>query len=282
MIVLRSIDHMRSQGRRLRRQNKIIGFVPTMGSFHEGHLSLMRLAKRQCDSVVVSLFVNPGQFGPKEDFSRYPKNTKEDFKKARDLGVDFLFLPTARQIYPSNYLTWIQVKELDNILEGARRPGHFTGVATIVLKLFNIVKPHKAYFGLKDYQQMIIIRQMVRDLNLGVKLIPGQTIREKNGLAMSSRNRYLSLTERRSAPILWKTLCAGKRMIQEGLRNSSKIRVAMMKQLSEEPKAKLDYVTIVDPLTLKEVKTIKKPVLLALAVQIGRTRLIDNIMVKPP
>ena len=281
MKILRSIDHMRRQGRRLQRQNRTIGFVPTMGAFHEGHLSLMRLAKRQCDSVVVSIFVNPIQFGPNEDFNRYPRNTKEDFKKAGEVGVDFLFLPTARQIYPLHYKTWVQVKELENVLEGTTRPGHFTGVATIVLKLFNIVKPDKAYFGLKDIQQMIIIRQMVRDLNLGIQLVPAPTIREEDGLAMSSRNQYLSLTERRFASILWKTLCTGKKMIQEGIRNSSKVRSAMMKQLSEEPKAQLDYLTISEPKTLKEVKTIKKSVLLALAVRIGRTRLIDNITVRP-
>ena len=281
MKILRSIDHMRRQGRRLQRQNRTIGFVPTMGAFHEGHLSLMRLAKRQCDSVVVSIFVNPIQFGPNEDFNRYPRNTKEDFKKAGEVGVDFLFLPTTRQIYPLHYKTWVQVKELENVLEGTTRPGHFTGVATIVLKLFNIVKPDKAYFGLKDIQQMIIIRQMVRDLNLGIQLVPAPTIREEDGLAMSSRNQYLSLTERRFASILWKTLCTGKKMIQEGIRNSSKVRSAMMKQLSEEPKAQLDYLTISEPKTLKEVKTIKKSVLLALAVRIGRTRLIDNITVRP-
>ena len=281
MKILRSIDHMQRQGRRLRRNKKTIGFVPTMGAFHEGHLSLMRLAKRQCDSVVVSLFVNPSQFGPNEDFNRYPRNIKADFRKAREVGVDFLFLPTADQLYPSNYKTWVQVKEIAYVLEGARRPGHFTGVATIVLKLFNIVKPDRAYFGLKDIQQMIIIRQMVHDLHLDIKLVPAPTIREKDGLAMSSRNQYLSLTERRSASILWKTLCTGKKMVQAGIRNSSKIRSAMMKRLSAEPKAQVDYVMMSDPITLKEVKTIKKSVLLALAVRIGRTRLIDNITVKP-
>lgn len=282
MKIIRSIRGIKREIEKRHRRGKTVGLVPTMGALHEGHLSLMRMARRQCSIVVVSLFVNPTQFGPNEDYKRYPRNLKGDAKQCKGAGVDILFVPAARQIYPPGHRALVAVKGLGEVLEGASRPGHFTGVATIVLKLFHIVKPAMAYFGQKDYQQTVVIRRLVKDLHLDVKIIVGPTVREPDGLAMSSRNQYLSASERRAATCLWKTLQEGKAMIQNGERDAAKVRSALTHRVAQEPLAKIDYMTVVDLETLEEIKEVREPALLALAVWIGRTRLIDNVKVRPP
>lgn len=282
MKIVRSIREIKQEIKKLRQQDKTIGFVPTMGALHEGHLSLMRMARRQCDIVVVSLFVNPTQFGPNEDYKRYPRDFRSDARQCKGAGVDILFAPAARQIYPQGHRTQVAVGGLGEVLEGASRPGHFAGVATIVLKLLNIIKPAIAYLGQKDYQQTVVIRRMVKDLHLDIKMIVGPTIREPDGLAMSSRNRHLSASERRAATCLWKTLQEGKAMIQNGERDAAKVRSALTHRVAQEPLAKIDYMTVVDLKTLEEIKEVREPALLALAVWIGRTRLIDNVKVRPP
>ncbi len=281
MKILRTIEGMRRHAAGLRRRHMPIGFVPTMGALHQGHLSLMRMASRQCPVVLVSIFVNPSQFGPHEDYARYPRNLKGDAKKCRTAGVDILFAPTALQLYPHGFKTWVSVKEIGDVLEGHSRPGHFSGMATIVLKLFNIIRPHRAYFGLKDHQQAAVIRRLVKDLNLDTKIVLGPTIREPDGLAMSSRNRYLSRAERRAAPILWKALQSGREAVRKGVNRASNVRSAMIRRIVREPMAKIDYVTVADPETLNKISEIRGPVLIALAVWIGQTRLIDNIIVRP-
>ena len=280
MKIIRTIHAIQRQMNKMREHGRIIGFVPTMGALHEGHLSLIRMAGRQCDIVVTSIFVNPTQFGPNEDCARYPTDPAEDIKKCKATEVHILFIPTARQIYPSGHSTELSVRKFEGILEGASRPGHFTGVATVVLKLLNMIQPHRAYFGQKDYQQTLIIRQMVRDLHLSVKIVTTPTIREPDGLAMSSRNLYLSKNERQAAPVLWKALQEGKTMAQNGMQEASKVRSVIVRRITREPLAKIDYVAVVDPKTLRKVRKISGLTLLALAVRIGKTRLIDNIIVK--
>ena len=282
MKIVRSIPEMKREIARFHRKGRIIGLVPTMGALHEGHRSLVRMARRECDVVVVSLFVNPTQFGPNEDYERYPRDLKGDAQQCKAAGADLLFAPTARQIYPQGHRTLVAVRGLGEVLEGASRPGHFAGVATIVLKLLNIVKPAKAYFGQKDYQQTVVIRRMVEDLNLDIGIRVGPTVREPDGLAMSSRNRYLSTSERRAAACLWKALQEGKAMIRNGERDAAKVRSVLSHRIAQEPLAKIDYITVVDRKTLEEIKEIHGPSLLALSVWIGRTRLIDNVKVRPP
>lgn len=282
MKIVRSIPEIKREIAQFHRKGRIIGFVPTMGALHEGHLSLMRKARHQCGVVVVSIFVNPTQFGPNEDYKRYPRDFRSDARKCKGVGVDILFAPAARQIYPQGHRTLVTVGGLGEVLEGASRPGHFAGVATIVLKLLNIVKPAMAYFGQKDYQQTVVIRRMVKDLNLDAKIIVGPTVREPDGLAMSSRNQYLSASERRAAACLFRALQEGKAMIQNGERDAAKVRSALTHRVSQEPLAKIDYMTVVDLKTLEEIKEVRGPALLTLSVWIGRTRLIDNVKVKPP
>jgi len=257
-----------------------IGFVPTMGALHEGHLSLVRRSKQENDITVVSIFVNPIQFGPNEDFNRYPRDFDGDFNKLQNEGVDILFYPDIASIYPEGYSTYVEVKGLSDKLCGAFRPGHFKGVATIVTKLFNIVKPKRAYFGQKDYQQSIIIRRMVKDLNLDVEIIVCPTVREEDGLAMSSRNSYLSGKEREAATIIYKTLTKASELIQSGIIDGVRIKNFMMEEIKKEPAvSSIDYVGVYDPETLDEIDIIKSEVVLAAAIFIGKTRLIDNIIV---
>lgn len=262
-------------------KGKIIGFVPTMGAFHEGHLTLIRKARQENDIVVVSIFVNPTQFGPKEDFKRYPRPIKSDITLCRKEKVDFLFCPSVEAMYPEDFCTYVTVEVLSDVLCGKFRPSHFRGVATVVTKLFNIVNPDIAYFGQKDAQQAIIIKRMICDLNIPVKIKVMPTIRQKDGLALSSRNIYLDKNERKDALVLSQALKLAKNLIKHGNRNSAQI-IQRMKQLIEDKKtAEVQYITIVDTKNLKPIDTIKGKVLIALAIFIGKTRLIDNIIINP-
>ena len=252
-----------------------------MGFLHEGHLSLMRYAKKVTDVVVVSIFVNPTQFGPKEDFNAYPRDMEGDKGKCLEAGVDILFIPSASEIYPEGYLTYVNVEKIADVMCGASRAGHFKGVATIVAKLFNIVKPDKAFFGQKDYQQAVVIKRMAADLNMDVDIEALPTIREPDGLAISSRNSYLTGAERAAAVCLYMSLKLAEDRISKGEKNSARIIEAMQHIIQAEKLAKIDYIAIADTETLEEVKTINRKVVIALAVWIGKTRLIDNVVVNP-
>jgi pantoate--beta-alanine ligase len=277
MIKISSIKEMQSLSGKLRGEGKIIGFVPTMGYFHEGHLSLMKKSREKDDIVVVSIFVNPTQFGPNEDFNRYPRDLEGDLKKAEEVGVDIVFTPTKDEMYPEGYRTYIEVEELSSKLCGAFRPGHFRGVATVVAKLFLIIKPHRAYFGKKDFQQLKIIERLVKDLNFEVEIVPMPIIRERDGLAMSSRNVYLSNEERKSALSLSKALQLAKSLIEKGERNPLRIERKMREFILSHPHVKkIDYVALVDPETFYPVEKVEKGTLIALAVWVGKARLIDN------
>ncbi len=264
----------------IKKKGKIIGFVPTMGYLHEGHLSLMRVAKKKSDVLVVSIFVNPTQFGPKEDFKRYPRDLGRDRRLLKETGCDFLFVPDTNDMYPERYETYIEVEDSTKVLEGAFRPGHFKGVTTIVAKLFNIVQPDITVFGQKDFQQAAVIKRMAKDLNFPVRIMVAPTIREKSGLALSSRNSYLSFEEKKQALVLYQSLNLAKKMIESGERDSGKIKNRMKKLIQEKPKAKIDYIAINDSETLRPLKKVKGDVLISLAVRIGKTRLIDNIKIK--
>jgi pantoate--beta-alanine ligase len=277
--IIERIEDLRRIVRRIRREDKIIGLVPTMGALHEGHVSLIRLAASSNDFTVVSIFVNPTQFGPAEDFERYPRSLDSDLEKCRSTGVDLVFAPTADEMYPSGFGTYTEVEGLTQMLEGASRPGHFRGVATIVLKLFNLVEPHRAYFGLKDYQQLKVIQKMVRDLSLDIEIVPGPTVREPDGLAMSSRNAYLEPRQRQAAAALFQALQAAKARAEAGERDAEAVRQAAEDMLRAEPLADIDYVAVVDPETLQPVGRVRGPVLVALAVRIGSVRLIDSAVI---
>jgi pantoate--beta-alanine ligase len=272
---------MKETSKRHLHNGKTIGFVPTMGALHEGHLSLVKRAKSENDIIVVSIFVNPAQFGPSEDFAKYPRDMEGDMEKLKREGVDILFMPDNKSIYPDGFLTYITVKDLSDKLCGAFRPGHFTGVATVVCKLFNIVKPVAAYFGQKDFQQTAIIKRMVEDLNMDVDIIVCPTIRENDGLAMSSRNVYLSHEERRAATVIYKTLLSASQMIKSGASNPVDVRKQMHDMLKAEPLiSEIQYAGVYDTNTLDELNEFKKQNLLAVAVKIGSTRLIDNMIVE--
>ncbi len=263
-----------------RRQGLVIGFVPTMGALHEGHLSLIRIARSRADRVVVSVFVNPTQFGPSEDYTRYPRNTDEDLSACEGEGVDAVFVPSVEDMYPEAYSTYIEVEGLTEGLCGRFRPGHFRGVATVVAKLFNAVRPHLAVFGMKDAQQFFVIKRMTRDLDFGIEIVPGPTIREPDGLAMSSRNRYLSPEERADAPVLYRALLVAKDLIeQSGIRDPLEIKKEMNRFISEESSlVRVQYIEIVDTTDLKPVELIEGEVMIAIAAFLGNTRLIDNII----
>ena len=261
-------------------RGKTTGFVPTMGALHEGHLSLVRRSKEQNEITVTSIFVNPIQFGPSEDFQKYPRDIEGDSEKLRQEGVDILFLPDISHIYPQGYLTHIEVEKVSQRLCGAFRPGHFRGVATIVAKLLNIVKPTRAYFGQKDYQQTVVIRQMVKDLDMDVHIITCPTKREKDGLAMSSRNAYLDGAQREAATVIYRCLAETSELIKSGIIKISETKEFMQKQLLREPAvSRIDYAGVYDPLSLDELSELKDEVLLAVALKIGETRLIDNMLV---
>lgn len=281
MEVIKSISDMKEKSASFKKKGETIGFVPTMGYLHEGHLSLVRLAKKRADRVVVSIFVNPLQFGPSEDYHVYPRDLERDFSLLEKEGVDVVFVPDEKEMYPSDYQTYVEVTRLTQGLCGAFRPGHFKGVTTVVLKLFNIVKPDFAVFGEKDYQQLKVIQQMVKDLNLDVEIIPHPIVREEAGLAMSSRNTYLSEEERHSAVALYQSLKMAERIIHDGERDAERVKTLIRDYLEKFPHNKVQYVEIVDPETLEKVTEIKGPVLIALAVFVGKTRLIDNRLVKP-
>ncbi len=272
---------MQKRGDVLRREGRVLGFVPTMGYLHEGHLSLVRLARSRADKVIVSIFVNPLQFGPTEDFRIYPRDLDRDLSLLEREGTDIVFVPSAEEIYPPDFQTYVEVTELTKGLCGAFRSGHFKGVTTIVLKLFNIVKPHLAVFGEKDYQQLKVIQRMVKDLNLEVEILAHPTVREEDGLAMSSRNTYLSEEERRSALSLYHSLKLAERLVLGGEKDPERIRKLVKEYIERFPHNRVQYVEIVDPETLRPVDKIKGPVLLALAVFVGKTRLIDNRVIRP-
>ena len=259
------------------RDGRSIGFVPTMGALHEGHKSLIKSARAACDAVVVSIFVNPLQFGPMEDLERYPRPLEEDMRLCRREKVDVVFLPAVDELYPSAFETAVSVQRLTRRFEGISRPGHFGGVATVVTKLLNIVHPGKAFFGQKDYQQAAVVSRLVADLNICTEIIVRPTVREPDGLALSSRNAFLTLEERKAATVLYQALAAARDVIRDGERSAKKIRAAMIRTIWEEPLARLDYAAVVDAETLEEVRSARGRLVLLLAVWIGKTRLIDNM-----
>ena len=264
----------------LLRGKKRIGFVPTMGAFHEGHLSLMRAAKRECDVVVVSLFVNPLQFGPSEDLSRYPRDLARDKKMAESAGVDWLWTPQVHELVPSHLATFVSVEQLSSRWEGASRPGHFRGVATIVTKLFHVVQPDCAYFGQKDYQQETIIKQLVRDLHFDLRLRVLPTVRESDGLAKSSRNVYLPPEDRQAAAVIYRALCEAKAAVKQGERDCRILRNRVESALQEEPRLKVDYIALCHPETLEPVDYVEGTAVLLIAAWVGPVRLIDNLVLK--
>ena len=256
-----------------------IGFVPTMGALHEGHLSLIRAARRNTGAVAVSIFVNPLQFGPSEDLVRYPRALAQDLGLCRKESVDVVFTPKVAELYPPGFETTVTVNQLTRRFEGLSRPGHFEGVATVVTKLFNIVRPDRAFFGQKDYQQALVVRQLVKDLDLDTTISVCPTVREADGLALSSRNRFLSLPERRAATILYRALSAGRALIQQGERSARKVRQAMGRVIRSEPLSRLDYAAVADADMLEELHVVRGRAVLLLAVRIGKIRLIDNMVV---
>ena len=267
--------------RELRRQiSSSVGLVPTMGYFHEGHLALVKRARAENPTIVVSIFVNPTQFGPSEDFATYPRDMNRDLKLLEREKTDIVFVPSDEEMYPYGYSSWVDVEGVTEHLEGARRPGHFRGVATVVAKLFNIIQPTRAYFGQKDAQQAVVIKRMVTDLNMMIEIVVVPTVRESDGLAMSSRNIYLNTEERQKATILFKALSLATQLWQSGEKDADNIRQQMSLLIQKEPLAKIDYVSIADANTLEELKLIDYSALVSLAVRIGKTRLIDNIVLK--
>ncbi len=279
MQIVTHISEMQSLASTLRKEGRTIGFVPTMGFLHEGHLSLMQRARNECDSAVVSIFVNPTQFGPGEDFERYPRDEDGDRMKCQSAGADILFMPPAEEMYPEKPAVFVDVEGITGRLEGAVRPGHFRGVATVVAKLFHIVKPHTAFFGQKDYQQCAVIKRMVRGLDFDVKIAVLPTVREPDGLAMSSRNSYLSADERRSAAAIYRALSAAEQLARAGATEPEKLRNKMRAVLAEEKKITIDYVEVVDSESLEPLATLGNKAVILAAVRLGRTRLIDNLVI---
>jgi len=277
MKLIEKIADLREEIKRFKREGKIIGFVPTMGYFHEGHLSLMDIARKRSDVLVVSIFVNPIQFGPNEDYNRYPRDLKRDLKLAEERGVDIVFHPDNREMYQENFQTYVNVEKLTKGMCGKYRPGHFRGVTTVVAKLFNIVQPDIAVFGQKDVQQAIVIKRMVGDLNFPVEIVVGPVIREHDGLAMSSRNTYLNDEERKQAPMIYKALKVAREKVKMGNRDAAKLKEIIENTIATVPLARIEYVEIVDDENLEPVSEVKPGTLAAVAVWFGKTRLIDNI-----
>jgi pantoate--beta-alanine ligase len=278
MEIIKTIKEMKERASQARGAGKIIAFVPTMGYFHEGHLSLMREGRRRGDLLVVSLFVNPTQFAPHEDFKSYPRDFERDRKMTEDVGVDILFTPETSEMYPPDHQTAVRVEKVTQNLCGKSRPIHFQGVTTVVMMLFEIVMPHLAIFGEKDYQQLITVQQMVRDLHMSVEVVGMPTIRETDGLAMSSRNTYLLREERKAALSLYRSLQKAEELLQKGERKADRILHEMEGILQSEPLVRIDYIQICDAYTLQDVDRIEKDVVVALAVYLGKTRLIDNLV----
>ena len=276
MEIIKTVNHMQQASDAIRMGGESLALVPTMGFFHEGHLTLMRAGKDHCDRLVVSLFVNPTQFGPNEDFEAYPRDTEGDLNKAEKEGADMVFMPSPAEMYPQGAQTSVVVTDLPNHLCGLSRPGHFDGVTTVVAKLFHIVKPHVAVFGQKDYQQLAVISRMVMDLDMDIQIMGVPTVREADGLAMSSRNSYLSLEERKSALSLKKSLDLAERLFKEGENNAQMVKDFVQSYILEHPYTEIDYIALCDPITLDDVNTLFEGTLMALAVRVGKTRLIDN------
>jgi pantoate--beta-alanine ligase len=274
MQVLRTVAEMRAA----RAGYSDVGFVPTMGYLHAGHMSLVARAKAECATVGASIFVNPTQFGPNEDLSRYPRDMPRDLGLLEAAGVDFVFAPEPAEMYPPGFDLSIAVGGVTGVLEGAVRPGHFAGVATVVAKLFNIIQPTRAYFGQKDAQQSVVIRKLVRDLNIPVEVVVAPTVREADGLALSSRNSYLTPEQRVVAPVIFRALSEAKRRFDAGERDAGVLRDATRDTIAAEPQMRLDYVSAADPLTLRELETVERQALVSVAVRLGATRLIDNLI----
>ena len=274
MRVVKTISDIRALRQRLK---GTVGFVPTMGFLHEGHLALVKRAKTENSAVIISIYVNPTQFGPKEDFGAYPRDLDRDLELLRKEGTDIVFVPLDDEMYPPGFSSWVDVEKVTERLEGASRPGHFRGVATVVAKLFNIVQPARAYFGQKDAQQVVVVKRMVADLNMNLEVVVVPTVRESDGLAMSSRNIYLSPKERQAATILFKALTLAQRLWRSGEKDAEKIRRQMTALIQKEPLAQVDYISIADAEMLKESNSLDRPAVASLAVRIGKTRLIDNM-----
>jgi len=272
---------MKERARAARREQRIIGLVPTMGALHAGHMALVERARRECSPVYASIFLNPKQFAANEDLSRYPRPLEADVEKLTAARVDGLFLPDAAEIYPAGFCTYVQVEGLSERLEGRSRAGHFRGVSTVVMKLLEIVQPHFAYFGRKDAQQVRIVQQMVRDLNLDTETVVCPIVREADGLAMSSRNAYLEGEDRKAATVLYRALRAVESEIAAGMRDSLELQRAMHKMLASEPRARVDYAEIVDAETFEPVVRVERRSYGVLAAYVGKTRLIDNMLVEP-
>ena len=278
MKIIRSPAAMTAWSEGLRREGVSIGFVPTMGALHEGHRALIREARLRCDALVVSIFVNPTQFGPQEDLAKYPRPLSHDRAICREEGVDVCFEPTAEAMYPAGFQTTVTVPAVARRWEGEARPHHFAGVATVVTKLFGMVRPHRVVFGQKDFQQSVLVQRLVSDLNLGVDIVVRQTVREQDGLAMSSRNIYLSPDERRRAVTLYKSLQAGAEVIREGTTDGEAVRSAMVRVIQGEPAMTIDYLAVCDPITLEPLPTVARKAVLLGAVRLGTVRLIDNML----
>ncbi|MBU0990585.1 MAG: pantoate--beta-alanine ligase [Proteobacteria bacterium] len=280
MEIIETVQEMRQRSEALRLDGQTIAFVPTMGFLHEGHLELMRAGKKHADKLIISVFVNPTQFGPGEDLDQYPRDTEGDLEKAHNVGVDIVFMPTAAEMYPEESETRVRVENLPRHLCGLSRPGHFDGVATVVAKLFNITKPHVAVFGQKDYQQLAVISRMVMDLNMDIQILGVPTVREPDGLAMSSRNSYLRPEERRSALSLRKSIDLAGALFRGGEKKAKAIKDEIQSLVLSHPFTEIDYIALCDPVTLDDVEVLGHENLLALAVRVGKTRLIDNCLLR--
>ncbi|MHB8174011.1 MAG: pantoate--beta-alanine ligase [Nitrospirota bacterium] len=278
MKIIKSVSEMKDYSRRLRLSGETIGFVPTMGYLHEGHISLVKAAKAHNTRSVLSIFVNPTQFGPSEDFAAYPRNLEGDIEKCEAARVDAVFIPEAREIYPEGFSTYVDVAGVTEVMEGLRRPGHFRGVATVVAKLFNIVMAHRAYFGQKDYQQTVVVRRMALDLNLETEIAVMPTVREPDGLAMSSRNAYLTPPERAAAPVIYRALSSAKNLYESGEGNAELIIHQVREIIGNEPLVEMEYAVVSDAATLAPLREVKGRAVLAASARIGRTRLIDNVL----
>jgi len=277
MEIINRRQRMSSVARKIRREDRTIGLVPTMGALHEGHLSLVREARRMCDVVVVSIFVNPAQFGPGEDYEKYPRDLTNDTKLLTDYNVDYIFAPTADEMYPKGFATYVTVEGLSEQLEGSSRPGHFRGVATVVTILLNTVRPDFAFFGQKDAQQSLIIRRLVKDLAFDTEMVILPTVREDSGLAISSRNLYLTADDQTAAAVIHKALARAKTAYKDGERSAARLEILVRSTIEIEPRARVDYVTVVDAETLARLdKLDERPIMIGVAVFIGKTRLIDN------
>jgi pantoate--beta-alanine ligase len=278
MRTVETVKEMMKLGKEMQRP---VGLVPTMGYLHRGHISLVEKAREESKTVVVSIFVNPTQFGPNEDLAAYPRDMPRDMAMLEKAGTDIVFAPLAEDVYPKTYDTWVDVEKLSHKLEGAARPGHFRGVATVVAKLFNIVRPDKAYFGAKDGQQCAVIQRMNKDLNMGVEVVVLPTVREHDGLAMSSRNIYLTPEQRKAAPVLYRALSRARELWQKGERDAEKLRQDVKTIVASEPRIeRLEYVSVADLETLEELAVVDRPAMMSLAARVGRARLIDNVLLK--